>query len=107
MKACKAQGLSRDTLPYKGWGQPYAAYYALTGCFVMTFVGGYTVFLPGMWDVPTFLFSYAMIGVFPILFVFWKVLKRTKWLKPGEVDLLKDVEEIEEYTRNFVEVPPR
>lgn len=107
MKACEVQGLSRDTLPYKGWGQPYAAWYALTGCFVMTFVGGYTVFLPGMWDVPTFFFSYAMIGVFPILFVFWKVLKRTKWLKPGEVDLLKDVEEIEEYTRNFVVIPPR
>ncbi|KAL9100699.1 MAG: hypothetical protein Q9187_009335 [Circinaria calcarea] len=60
-----------------------------------------------MWDVPTFFFSYAMIGVFPVLFVLWKVLKKTKWLKPGEVDLLKDVEEIDEYTRNFVETPPK
>lgn len=66
MKACQAQGLSRDSLPYKGWGQPYIAYYALTGTFIMTFVGGYTVFLPGKWDVPTFLFSYMMIAVFPM-----------------------------------------
>lgn len=73
----------------------------------MTFVGGYTVFLPGQWDVPTFLFSYAMIGVFPVLFVGWKLLKKTKWLKPEEVDLRKDVAEIEEYTRNYVERPPR
>ena len=107
MKACQAQGLSRDSLPYKGWGQPYVAWYAFTGCFVMTFVGGYPVFLPGHWSIPTFFFSYTMIGVFPLLFFGWKFLKKTKWLKPEEVDLLKDLDEIEEYTRNHVEVPPR
>ena len=37
----------------------------LSCAFIMTFVGGYTVFLPGFWDIPTFLFSYTMIGVFP------------------------------------------
>jgi amino acid transporter len=56
-KALKAQGIDRRTLPYTAMLQPYAAWYALAGCFVMTFVGGYTVFLPGKWDVPTFLFS--------------------------------------------------
>lgn len=55
--ALKAQGISRDTLPYRSMLQPYAAWYALIGCFIMTFVGGYTVFLPGNWDIPTFLFS--------------------------------------------------
>ena len=105
-KACEAQGLSRDSLPYKGILQPYLAWYALVGTFIMTFVGGYTVFLPGKWDVPTFLFSYTMIGVFPILFVAWKLLKRTRWLKATEVDLRKDLEEIEEYTRNYVPIPP-
>ena len=28
-KACEAQGISRDSLPHKGWLQPYAAWYAL------------------------------------------------------------------------------
>lgn len=107
MKACQAQGLSRDSLPYKGRFQPYAAYYALTGCFIMTFLSGYTVFLPGNWDLPTFLFAYTMVGVFPVLFIIWKFLKKTKWLKPDEVDLFKDVAEIEEYTRNYVPWPPR
>jgi len=55
--ALKAQGISRDTLPYKGWLQPFAGWFGLTGCFIMTFVGGYPVFLPGKWDIPTFLFS--------------------------------------------------
>lgn len=52
------EGLSRDHLPYKGpLPQPFAAWFALVCTFIMTFVGGYTVFLPGQWDVPTFLFS--------------------------------------------------
>ena len=73
----------------------------------MAFVGGYTVFLPGNWNVPDFLFSYMMIGVFPVLFFTWKVLKRTKWMEPHEADLYKDVEEIEEHQRNYVEEPPK
>jgi amino acid transporter len=56
-KACQVQGLDRNSLPYKGFLQPYAAYYGLVGTFVMAFVNGYTVFLKGQWDVPTFLFS--------------------------------------------------
>ena len=73
----------------------------------MTFVGGYAVFLPGRWSVPTFLFSYTMIGVFPVVFVVWKLLKRTKFLKPEEVDLRQGVEEIEEYTRDYVPIPSK
>jgi amino acid transporter len=58
-RALKAQGVSRDSLPYKGWFQPYLAWYGLVGTFVMAFVGGYTVFLPleGFWTIPDFLFS--------------------------------------------------
>lgn len=56
-RALKAQGVSRDSLPYKGFWQPYAAIYAFVMTFIMTFVGGYTVFLPGRWDIPSFLFS--------------------------------------------------
>lgn len=105
-RACQAQGLTKEKLPYYGRFQPYLAYYSLTGCFVMAFVGGYPVFLPGKWSVSTFLFSYTMIGVFPVLFVSWKLLRKTKFLKPEEVDLFKDVAEIDDYTRNYVPVPP-
>lgn len=58
-RALKAQGISRDSLPYKSVMQPYAAWYGLVGTFIMAFVGGYTVFLPleGYWNVPDFLFS--------------------------------------------------
>lgn len=55
--ALRAQGISRSDLPYRAMGQPYAAWYGLFGCSIMTFVGGYNVFLPGNWKVPNFLFS--------------------------------------------------
>ncbi|KAH8911330.1 putative carnitine transport protein [Coniochaeta sp. PMI_546] len=105
--ALKAQGVSRDSLPYKSPLQPYAAWYSLTGCFVMTFVGGYTVFLPGNWDVPSFLFSYTMIGVFPLLYLGWKFLKRTKIYKSEEVNLTENLKEIEDYQATYVPTPPR
>lgn len=106
-RALAAQGISRDSLPYKSIAQPYAAYLGLVCCLVMAFVGGYAVFLPGNWDVPTFLFSYFMIGLFPVLYFGWKLVKKTKWRKPHEVDLKGEVDEIDEYTRNFVPAPPK
>lgn len=45
-----------------------------------------------------------MIFIFPVLYVGWKLIKKTKYKKAHEVDLQEDLEEIEEYTRNFVEV---
>jgi amino acid transporter len=105
--ALQAQGVDRNSLPYKAPLQPFAAWYSLVGCFVMTFVGGYTVFLPGNWDVPTFLFSYTMIGVCPVLYIGWKVLKRSRIWKSEEVDLIHGLKGIEAYHANFVAMPPR
>lgn len=138
--ACDAQGFDRNLLPHKSFWQPFSAWYAFTGCTIMAFVGGYTVFIDGQslpfqpnrhlpppisptpktfkkanplaptdfWNVPDFLFSYLMIGVFPVIFVSWKLIKKTKWLKPHEVQLrTAEVDEIEEYTRNYVERPPK
>ncbi|KAI8626369.1 amino acid transporter [Xylariaceae sp. FL1651] len=105
--ALKAQGIDRRSLPYRGHLQPYAAYYALTATFTFIFVGGYTVFLPGNWDVPSFLFSYTAVGVFPILYFGWKAYHRTSIQSAVEVDLYQDLEEIEEYTRNYIPRPPK
>ncbi|KAI1805067.1 amino acid permease/ SLC12A domain-containing protein [Daldinia bambusicola] len=106
-RALKAQGISRDSLPYKGFLQPYAAYYALFATFVMTFIGGYAVFLPGEWDIATFLFSYVMVAVFPVLFIGWKLVHKTRHRRPYEVDLLRDVAAVEDYTNKFVPSPPK
>ena len=108
-KACEAQGFDRNALPHTSFWQPYTAYYALTGTMIMTFVGGYTVFLPGNWDIPNFLFSYLMVAVFPLLFIFWKFFKKTSWRKPHEVDLAPRelLDEIEAYEANYVPRIPK
>ncbi len=100
-KACAAQGLSRDSLPYKGILQPYLAWYAFAGCIVMTLLNGFPVFIKGNWKLASFFFSYTMVGVFPLLYFGWKLLKGTRVIKLENVDLYQDVAEIDEYTRNF------
>jgi amino acid transporter len=49
-----------------------------------------------------------MVFLFPVIFIGWKVIKKTKWLKPDEV-ILRTLEndEIGEYTRNYVERVPK
>ena len=101
-KACEAQGISRDSLPYKGILQPYLAWYALSGCMTMALVNGFPVFIKGNWKLTSFFFSYTMVGVFPVLYLGWKTTKRTRVIKLQDVDLQQDVAEIDEYTRNFV-----
>lgn len=46
-----------------------------------------------------------MIFVFPVLFFGWKFIKKTKFKKAHEIDLVQDLEEIEEYHRNYVPTP--
>lgn len=57
-RALHAQGIDRDTLPYKGWGQPYVAYTGAVWMAVVLSCYGYSVFVPGRWSLGTF-FSYC------------------------------------------------
>jgi amino acid transporter len=85
--ALKRQGIDRKTLPYRGYFQPYAAYYAAVMTLVVALILGYTVFIDGHWDITTFFTSYLMIGFFIVAFVFWKLFKRTNYVRPGTADL--------------------
>ena len=48
-----------------------------------------------------------MIFVYPVLYFGYKVVRKTKIRKPEEVDLVKDLAEIEEYQNNYIPTPPR
>ncbi|TVY42493.1 General amino acid permease [Lachnellula occidentalis] len=88
--ALKAQGISRDSLPYKGRFQPYTSYFAIGGCLFMILASGYYLFLDGAWDIMYFFLTYAMLGFFFLAAIFWKVVKRTTYVKPGTADLELD-----------------
>ncbi|GMG55442.1 unnamed protein product [Ambrosiozyma monospora] len=101
-RALKAQGIDRESLPYRSWFQPYSIYICTFFVWIDIFVIGYTVFLPGWWKVSDFLFSYLMIFVNVGLFVFWKLFKRTKFKNPAEVDLTSGLEEVQKHEEEIL-----
>ncbi|KAK8847706.1 hypothetical protein IAR55_005565 [Kwoniella newhampshirensis] len=85
--ACKAQGVDRNTLPYKGRFQPYAAWVGAIGSLIITLFSGFSVFLSGNWRAADFISSYIGIPIFIVPFILWKIIKRTKFLHASEIDL--------------------
>lgn len=59
--ALQAQGINRDTLPFKSIWQPYAAWFGLIYFSIIIVFNGFTVFIHGNWNVSTFMVSY--IGI--------------------------------------------
>lgn len=102
-RACKAQGVDRKSLPYVGWFQPYCAIIALVIQLLVVGGYGYEAFMP--WDVSAFFRNYTMQLLAPILFIFWKVVKRTRVVRPSELDLVWQKPTIDAYESHFVEPP--
>ncbi|QPG73185.1 hypothetical protein FOA43_000491 [Brettanomyces nanus] len=108
-KCVNAQGISRDEFKFQGWYQPYLAWFGLFLVTCMLGAQGYYVFLPESWDVSSFLFSYIMIFVDIFLFLVWKVIKRTKFVRPENADLVTGMDEVEaheKYLENIGELKP-
>lgn len=102
-RACKAQGIDRKSLPYYGWGQPYCAYIALLFQSLVVIFYGYSAFTP--WSVDGFFRHYTMQIVAPVLFFGWKFLKRTRYVRPHEADLVWQRPIIDRYEASFTKAP--
>ena len=102
-KACKVQGIDRRTFPYCGYFQPYSGWIGLCGMVLVVFTYGYSSFTP--WSVSSFWSYYAMVIVDPILFIGWKLIKRTRWVRPSEVDLVWERPVIDAYEASFLSPP--
>ena len=48
-----------------------------------------------------------MIVICPLLFVGWKIIKKTKIQSAAEMDLQKNMDEIAAYERSYIPNPPR
>ncbi|ESU15903.1 hypothetical protein FGSG_13562 [Fusarium graminearum PH-1] len=104
-RACVAQGVDRKTeRPYYGYFQPYGAYIALVIQFVIVLTYGYYAFRP-KFDVEVFFQNYSMQILAVLLFTFWKVFNKTKYIQPHEVDLVWERPQIEAYEATFTEPP--
>lgn len=94
-RGVKAQGIDRDSFPFKGWYQPYLAAFGGFLAFSMIFISTYTLFIPGGWDVKSFLFSYLMLFIDAAIFVGYKLIKRSKWKRAKDIDLVSGLREVE------------
>ncbi|KAK8047823.1 hypothetical protein PG996_015887 [Apiospora saccharicola] len=105
--ALKKQKVGRETLPYRGRGQPYTSYVAVWGTAFMALAAGYDLFLDGGWDVMWFFLDYGMIGFFVVALVGWKTAFRTRYVRPGTADLSLGGlrEEIDVYEALYVPRP--
>lgn len=102
-RAVKAQNFDRNSLPYKGWFQPYCAWIGLVWeCLTVLFIG-YSSF--GPWSVDSFFSYYTMVGIDIILLIGWKLFKRTKIVKAHEVDLVWERPIVDAYEESFISEP--
>lgn len=102
-RACKVQGVDRKSLPYTGWFQPYCAWVSLVFLILVVGCYGYSSFLP--WIVSSFFSYYTMVLVAPVLYLGWKLIKRTKVVRATEADLVWERPVIDAYEESFIDAP--
>lgn len=106
--ACKAQGLDRNTLPFKSPFQPFLGWAAMIFFGLIIFFNGFDS-IAGGWDSSAFITDYIGVPIYFGLLLFWKVFKRTHWRKASEADLytgkaaLDAIEWPERVPRNIIE----
>ncbi|PWN47070.1 hypothetical protein IE53DRAFT_382405 [Violaceomyces palustris] len=95
MKALKAQGVSRDSLPWKAPLQPYSSYFAVVFVSIVVFFKGWDTFVP-KFNSKNFVTSYIGLPIFFLLIVGYKLWYRTKVHRPEDVDLKTGAREFDE-----------
>ena len=71
--------------------------------FVVACVYGWSVYKP--WSTSNFFSNYTMQLSIPWLFLIWKFIHKTTWLKPHEVDLVWEKPGIDAYEETVVTAP--
>jgi amino acid transporter len=85
MRALEAQGISRDSLPYKAFGQPYFTWYGIGFNVIIVITQGFQAFMP--WNVSDFFAAYISLILFIALYVGHKCLTRCPYVKPVDANL--------------------
>lgn len=84
---CKAQGISRQELPWAAPLQPYLSWCSLIMFIILLLTSGYTAFLQGHWDTQTFVSAYINIPIILVLYFGYKVVKKTRMIPLTEMPI--------------------
>ena len=84
---CKAQGISRQELPWASPFQPYFSWVALGFFLVVIITNGFEVFLNGHWSTETFISSYFGIAFVVVLYFGYKVIMKSTLVSLQEMPI--------------------
>lgn len=107
----KHHEIPRSSLPFKTTFQPYLAYFAAIFSATVALFNGFDAFFPGKFTVKTFIPPYIDIPIFAGLFLGYKHVKKTKFVKVQDMDFWSGKEDIDRQEsmwevpkpRNFLE----
>lgn len=105
--ALKLHGVPRESMPYRAWGQPYLAYFAICFCLFIAFFNGFDAFFPGRFSAKSFIPPYIDIPIFLSLFLGYKFVKKTKFVKLEEMDIWSGKAEIDRLEPTWPIITPR
>jgi amino acid transporter len=83
-RGLKAQGVPRSVLPFRAF-QPYMAWTTVVCLVPIVFFSGWTTVSP--FSASDFFSSYVNIGFFFVLFVGYKIVYKTRWVRYDEMDV--------------------
>ncbi|GAA5859297.1 hypothetical protein JCM8547_001971 [Rhodosporidiobolus lusitaniae] len=92
---CKKHGIDRNEHPFKAPFQPWASIFGFIVIVLVIFFNGYSVFLDGNWDTADFIISYITLVIFALLWVGWKLFKRTKFVRLESMDFFTGRRELD------------
>ena len=87
--AMKTQGRTH-LLPFKNWTYPYGPWFSLILNVVLVLVQGWSCFSPSF-SVVDFVSYYLELPVMLVMYLAWKIWKRSKIIKLSDMDLETDV----------------
>lgn len=89
---------------------PYITYWAFAFNNLILFFNGFWIFFPGQFSVANLFTSYFAPVFAAVLFVVWKLVKRTHWKSPLEADISTgkdDIDREEELERDILDATPK
>ena len=92
----KYNNIDRNTFAYKAPFQPYASYFGIFFVTMITLFNGFEVFLHGKWNVDTFITAYICLPIFFVFYLFWKIVKRPKFVRIPDMDFHTGRRELDE-----------
>ena len=102
-RAIAKQNFPLSSLPYASKLAPYTTYYAIANGTLVLLICGWDIFIKGRWDPVIFVPQYFALGMVVFFYFFYKVLQRTKIVRPSTLDISHGIGELIAYEKTYEE----